>query len=80
MEFNSSNYGWSIGGIKIDRVNLSRRKKTCAIGTKPRLRWEDNIKMDLREVGWGGMDRVNLALDTDRWRAVVNTVMNLWVL
>jgi hypothetical protein len=44
-----------------------------------RRRWEDNVKMDLREVGWGGMDWINLALDRDRWRAVVNTVMNLRV-
>jgi hypothetical protein len=50
-------------------------------GRKPlgrtRRRWEDNIKMDLREVGWGGMDWINLALDRDRWRALVNAVMNL---
>jgi hypothetical protein len=44
---------------------------------RPRRRWEDNIKMDLREVGWGGMDWINLAQDRDRWRTVVNTVMNL---
>jgi hypothetical protein len=46
---------------------------------RPRRRWEDNIKMDLREVGWGGMDRINLAQDRDRWRALVNTVMNFQV-
>jgi hypothetical protein len=46
---------------------------------RPRRRWEDNIKMDLREVGWGGVDWINLAQDRDRWRALVNTVMNLWV-
>jgi hypothetical protein len=46
---------------------------------RPRRRWEDNIKMDLREVGRGGMDWINLAQDRDRWRAVVNTVMNLLV-
>jgi hypothetical protein len=46
---------------------------------RPRRRWEDNIKMDLREVGWGGMDSINLAEDRDRWRAVVNAVMNLRV-
>jgi hypothetical protein len=44
---------------------------------RPRRRWEDNIKMDLPEVGWGGMDWINLAQDRDRWRAVVNAVMNL---
>jgi hypothetical protein len=46
---------------------------------RPRHRWEDNIKMYLREVGWGGMDWINLAQDRDRWRAVVNAVMNLRV-
>ena len=45
---------------------------------RPRRRWEDNIKMDLQEVGGGG-DWMELALDRDRWRALVNTVMNLWV-
>jgi len=44
----------------------------------PRLRWEDNIKMDLWEVGGGG-DWVELAQDRDRWRALVNTVMNFGV-
>jgi hypothetical protein len=39
----------------------------------------DNIKMDLRERGWGGMDWIELAQDRDHWRALVNTVMNLWV-
>jgi hypothetical protein len=46
---------------------------------RPRRRWEDNIKMNLREVGWGGMDWINLAQDRYRWRALVNAVMNLRV-
>jgi hypothetical protein len=46
---------------------------------RPRHRWEDNIKMDLREVGWEGMDWINLAKDRDRWRTLVNAVMNLLV-
>jgi hypothetical protein len=46
---------------------------------KPRRRWEDNIKMNLREVGWEGMDWIDLTQDTDQWRALVNTVMNLRV-
>jgi len=43
---------------------------------RPRRRWEDNIKMDLEEVGFGGMDWIELAQDRDRW-ALVNAVMNL---
>jgi hypothetical protein len=42
-------------------------------------RWEDNIKMYLREIGWGGMDWIDLAQDRDQWRAVVNKVMNIRV-
>jgi hypothetical protein len=46
---------------------------------RPRHRWEDNIKTDLREVGWEGIDWIDLAQDRDRWLALVYTVMNLWV-
>jgi len=44
---------------------------------KPRRRWEENIKMDLQEVGCGGFDWIELAQDRNRWRALVNAVMNL---
>jgi len=44
---------------------------------RPRRRWEDNIKMDLQEVGCGGMDWIDLAQDRDRWRGIVSAVMNL---
>jgi len=44
---------------------------------RPRRRWEDNIKMDLQEVGCGGMDWIKLAQDRDRWRALVNPIMSL---
>jgi hypothetical protein len=44
---------------------------------KPRRRCVDNIKIDPRVIGWGGMDWIDLAWDRDQWRALVNTVMNL---
>jgi len=47
---------------------------------RSRRRWENNIKMDLQEVGCGGMGWIELAQDRDRWQAFVNAVMNLWVL
>jgi hypothetical protein len=46
---------------------------------RPRRRWEDNIKMNLREIGFRDVDWIHLAQDRDRWRALVNTVMNLRV-
>jgi hypothetical protein len=46
---------------------------------RPRYRLVGNMKMDLREIGWGGMDCIDLAQDRDQWRALVNTVMNLQV-
>jgi hypothetical protein len=46
---------------------------------RPRHRWEDNIKMDLGEIGFGDVDWILLAQDRDRWRALVNTVMSLQV-
>jgi hypothetical protein len=46
---------------------------------RPILRRVDNIKMDLKETGWDGMDWIDLAQDRDKWRALVNTVMNLRV-
>ena len=48
-------------------------------GKRPRRRWEDNIKMDLQEVGGGCGDWMELAQDRDRWQALVGTVMNLGV-
>jgi hypothetical protein len=47
---------------------------------RPRRRWEDGIRMDLREIGLGGVDWIRLSQDRDRWRAVGSAVMNLWVL
>jgi hypothetical protein len=47
---------------------------------RPRLRWVDNIKMELREIWWDGRDWIELAQNSDQWNALVNTVMNLRVL
>jgi hypothetical protein len=47
---------------------------------RPRRRWEDGIRMDLREIGLGGVDWIRLAQDRDQWRSVVSAVMNLRVL
>jgi hypothetical protein len=46
---------------------------------RPRLRWVDNIKIDLREIGWHGVDWIYMVQDRDQWRALVNTVMNFRV-
>jgi hypothetical protein len=60
------------------RVLMGRPKGKTPF-ERTRHRWEDNLKMDLHEVGWGGMDWIDLAQDRDRWRVLVNVAMNLWV-
>ena len=60
------------------RILVGRPKETIPLGW-PRRRWEDNIKMDLQDVRWGGMGWIDLAEDTDRWRALVNPIMNILV-
>jgi hypothetical protein len=54
------------------------KKEKRPVG-RTRRRWMDNMKMDLREIKWGGMDWIDLVQDRDQWRALVNTVMNLRV-
>ena len=60
------------------RVLVGRSEGKRPLG-RPRHRWENNIKIDFQKVGCGGMDWIELAQDRDRWRALVNAVMNLWV-
>ena len=60
------------------RVLVGKPEGKSPLG-RPRRRWEDNIKMVLQEVGCGGMEWIELAQHIDRWRALVNAVMNLRV-
>jgi hypothetical protein len=60
------------------RVLVWKREGKRSLG-RPRRRWEDNIKLELQEVGCGGMDWIELDQDMDRWRTLVNAVMNLRV-
>ena len=60
------------------RVLVGKREGKRQLG-RPRSRWVDNIKMDLQEVGCGGMDWIELAQDRGRWRTLLNTVMNVLV-
>jgi hypothetical protein len=75
------------GGLSsIDQLFTMMCKRLCIVVgqqegkrqlEKPRCGWVDNIRMDLVEMGWGGVDRVGLSRDRDRWRALVNPVINL---
>jgi len=65
-------------GRGVYRVLVGKPEGKRPLG-RPRCRWENNIKMDLQEVGCGGMDWIDLAQDRDRWRTLVNAVMNLRV-
>jgi hypothetical protein len=65
-------------GRGVYRVLIGKPEGKRPLG-RPMRRWEDNIKADLQQVGCGGMDWVDLAKDRDRWRALVNAVMNLRV-
>jgi hypothetical protein len=70
-------------GGHVARMGQKRNAYRILVGKRPlgrpRCRWMDNIKIDLREIGWDVMDWIYLAQDRDQWRALVNTVMNLQV-
>jgi hypothetical protein len=60
---------WDKGGKAIGKRPLGRARR----------RWVDNIKMDLREIEWSGVDWIDMVQDRDQWRALVKRVVNLWV-
>jgi hypothetical protein len=64
---------------KVYKVLVGKPEGRRPLG-RPRHRWEDGIRMDLRETGLRGVDWIRLAQDRNWWRAVVSAVMNLWVL
>jgi hypothetical protein len=64
---------------KVYKVLVGKPEGKRPLG-RPRRRWEDGIRMDLREIGLGGVDWIRLAQDRDRWQAIVSAVMNLLVL
>jgi hypothetical protein len=67
------------GKRKVNKVLVGKPEGKRLLG-RPRRRWEDGIRMDLRETGLGGMDWIRLTQDRDRWRAVVSAVTNLRIL
>jgi hypothetical protein len=61
------------------RVLIGKPEGKRPLG-RPRRRWEDGIRMDLREIGWGSVDWIQLTQDRERWQTSVNMVMNLRIL
>jgi hypothetical protein len=80
----SKRMGWAGNATRMGdkrnvfRILVGKPERKRPVG-RPRRRWVDNIKIDLRERGWDGMDWIDLAEDRDQWRVLVNTVMNLLV-
>jgi hypothetical protein len=62
---------------KAYRLSVGKPEGTRPLG-RLRRRWVDNIRMDLGEVGWGDVDWIGLALDRNKWRALLNSVLNPW--
>ena len=69
---------WETEGRGVYRVLVEKLGRKRPLG-RPKRRWEDNIKMDLQQVGCGGVDWIQLAQDRKRWRGLVNAVMSLRV-
>ena len=67
---------WETGEVHTGLAGSLEEKRPLG---RPRHRWEDNIKMDFQEVGWGGMDWIAVAQNSDRWCTLVNAKMNLWI-
>jgi len=65
-------------GRSVYKIFVGKPEGNRPLGT-PKRRWEDNIQMDLQEVGCGGMDLIDGVQDRDTWRALLNAVMNLQV-
>jgi hypothetical protein len=70
---------WHAWERNVYKVFMGKPEGKRPLG-RPRRRWEDGIRMDLREIRWGSVEWIQLAQDRDWWRALVNTVMNLRVL
>jgi hypothetical protein len=70
---------WHAWERNVYRVMIGKPERKRPLG-RPRRRWEDGIRMDLREIEWESIDCIQLAQDRGRWRAVVSAVMNLRVL
>jgi hypothetical protein len=88
--YNNSRY-YSVDEIKVDEMDGScstygkmRNAYNILVGKgspgRPRRRWEDNFRMDIREIRWEGVDWMHLIQDRDQWRPLMNTVMSLRVL
>jgi hypothetical protein len=60
------------------RILVGKPERKRPLG-RPRRRWLDNIKLDIKDVGWSAVDCIDVAQDRDEWRALVNTVMNLQI-
>jgi hypothetical protein len=69
---------WHEWGRKETLIGYGRKARGKETTRKTKHRWVDNIMMVLVEIGWGGLDWIGLAQDRYRWRALVNSVMNLW--